>query len=1534
MIMRKLLLNPTPLYRKLRELSLLLTLLLMPIGVWAENYPILVGNTRLTSENIGNYPISWDAISRTITLTNANLTETITWDGHKDDYGLSLTIKLKGVNKISTGNQFCLIEDRDKTNSGNGYELTFVAADDDSELTMECNKISGDVRTIDGFNNMTDPKLIYLHQTLTSASEKCTMKLVRYYGMYVAGHPVTKDNKSEIKGEGISGKAMFDSNVLTLEGATLTSGIFWESEEDLTISLKGKNSITTEDGSCIYCPAPVSPSYTRSRASTRGAAPGIIFYKGDDVCSFSLSCQSGSNVIENFNNSTEPALTGDGLKWIVEEKSNNDIIKASVAVIYPLKIGTIVVSSTNYSPIKNSGGNSIGASYDNASHTLTLDGATLTSNIKWEADANLTVEIKGENNSITPVGPCFTSDFDKEITFKRGDADNLCKLVLNCNKGTDVFDNFSYTPNPAETGLVWIPTVDDLGSTSSATILSGAKKVSITCVSPKGEFLAVEGTYSMEYDGDYYVLPNTVFTLSVFPNEGYKPAFSLSDNTITVTATEKKEDGVYKSTEFSFTMPDDDVTATLTFPIDLANTSVTATIEDAVYTGSAIIPTTVHVTGIPGETGTADLKSGTHFTITGYQLNGTDVDSPIDVGTYTVTIEGKGDYIGTKKVEYKILNTYALWINGTQVNDKNAANIFAGDATNNGKVSFTAATDTDPTNTLKLNGFINNGFTAPIKSGLDNLTIEFSGSNTISGCGYITSTNPDATLTFTAGNANSSLELLNTSGEKKAAIEGFKDVKYKETYLKNYFACGYIPGDNAAIRNAKGGIVNSCIITTAKHYPLWVRNIQVTQDNKGNVLSDNTVTFDDKSNTLTLNDAAILHSRAIESFLDKLVITLKGNNRINGYHDGFGSICSGVGTATLTIAKDATASGDVSLELEAGGVPVISGFKTVSHEGLNFMSKTGATLDAAQTLDASLSTVKLYPLWIGGEMVTESNKTFNGSKSGTATFSESDGKSTLTLNNYSSTFNSINAIETGIENLKIVLASKNIISCNGDVYIFKSIRDNASIQFVRDGDNDYLKLETTKPDGLFGDFDDGEISYDGLICFQSGDNEWAIKQPAKPVLSWRVDDTDHYTYATLSNADEAEFYTASPKYSFVYADEQQEVKNQVFPEDGIKMTGPGVLTAWVEVDGIKSEEVTGVRFGLTESPVTTVYEGTAKTISLDLQPEDKLTGFTVTLDSKPEFVSFDSEKKELTVNGCGKGEFSLKFTNTAAVAAPEFVVLGDTAKYQIEVIPAKPIISLASGEYDETKTVALSSTVNGASIKFYLGNTAPETPQTYTAPINITKSTKLTAWVVSNDMKSQTETATYTIYQIFVNPYKDSQIWACFFSTEDDMTLPDNLEAYFITDIGETALSITQLDYLPKKVPVLIKKTGDLTGAKYTEYTGNPSTVSFENIILKYATDPIGATGKQYVLFNNEFVKATGSIPAGRCYIELDSNSGNVHARSLSIGDGETTRIVSMDIMENEAGAQWYDLQGRRIQKPAKSGLYIVKGKLVMYNNK
>ena len=39
-------------------------------------------------------------------------------------------------------------------------------------------------------------------------------------------------------------------------------------------------------------------------------------------------------------------------------------------------------------------------------------------------------------------------------------------------------------------------------------------------------------------------------------------------------------------------------------------------------------------------------------------------------------------------------------------------------------------------------------------------------------------------------------------------------------------------------------------------------------------------------------------------------------------------------------------------------------------------------------------------------------------------------------------------------------------------------------------------------------------------------------------------------------------------------------------------------------------------------------------------------------------------------------------------------------------------------------------------------------------------------------------------------------------------------------------------------------------------------------------------------------------------------------------------------IMDNEADAQWHDLQGRRIEKPTKTGLYILNGKKTVINNK
>lgn len=68
---------------------------------------------------------------------------------------------------------------------------------------------------------------------------------------------------------------------------------------------------------------------------------------------------------------------------------------------------------------------------------------------------------------------------------------------------------------------------------------------------------------------------------------------------------------------------------------------------------------------------------------------------------------------------------YNIWVSGTQVNDANAANVLAGDAANDGKVSYDAAN-----NTLTLNGVTISGSGDVIKSN-ENLTLQLLGVNEV-----------------------------------------------------------------------------------------------------------------------------------------------------------------------------------------------------------------------------------------------------------------------------------------------------------------------------------------------------------------------------------------------------------------------------------------------------------------------------------------------------------------------------------------------------------------------------------------------------------------------------------------------------------------------------------------------------------------------------------------------------------------------------------------------------------------------------------
>ena len=176
------------------------------------------------------------------------------------------------------------------------------------------------------------------------------------------------------------------------------------------------------------------------------------------------------------------------------------------------------------------------------------------------------------------------------------------------------------------------------------------------------------------------------------------------------------------------------------------------------------------------------------------------------------------------------------------------------------------------------------------------------------------------------------------------------------------------------------------------------------------------------------------------------------------------------------------------------------------------------------------------------------------------------------------------------------------------------------------------------------------------------------------------------------------------------------------------------------------------------------------------------------------------------------------------------------------------------------------------------------------------------------------------------------QQYATFFTSTEDLTLPEGIAAYGVTEIGTASVSVQAISYVPKNVPVLLEKTDAVVEAS-DNVSGN---------MLRGTTETTSVSsisgGTVYVLYNNEFVKTTsGVIPAHRCYLVVSAaiaESGL--APRLSIGHGGDT--TGMDNMKMDyqpmMDSQFYDLQGRLVNAKSVNGtlsrgLYLMNGKKV-----
>ena len=164
--------------------------------------------------------------------------------------------------------------------------------------------------------------------------------------------------------------------------------------------------------------------------------------------------------------------------------------------------------------------------------------------------------------------------------------------------------------------------------------------------------------------------------------------------------------------------------------------------------------------------------------------------------------------------------------------------------------------------------------------------------------------------------------------------------------------------------------------------------------------------------------------------------------------------------------------------------------------------------------------------------------------------------------------------------------------------------------------------------------------------------------------------------------------------------------------------------------------------------------------------------------------------------------------------------------------------------------------------------------------------------------------------------------------------VPEGIKAYIVTGVDGDKVTVAETKVIPPNTPVLLEKGNNATTFTHTAATDADGNLPSGNL-LKYASSQVAVpeNGKLYVLYKGEFVKATaGSVIDLKCYLDLSSvNFARGFYEIDTSGEG-TTAILSPSHSEGEGA--WFDLQGRRIQKPTKTGLYIVNGKKMVVNNK
>lgn len=165
----------------------------------------------------------------------------------------------------------------------------------------------------------------------------------------------------------------------------------------------------------------------------------------------------------------------------------------------------------------------------------------------------------------------------------------------------------------------------------------------------------------------------------------------------------------------------------------------------------------------------------------------------------------------------------------------------------------------------------------------------------------------------------------------------------------------------------------------------------------------------------------------------------------------------------------------------------------------------------------------------------------------------------------------------------------------------------------------------------------------------------------------------------------------------------------------------------------------------------------------------------------------------------------------------------------------------------------------------------------------------------------------------------------------------DDAELYTIANVTESEAQLSEaIKVAPKETPLLVyNKSEESKTFLLIPTTENADEVSvakeFKGTLVEKEMPASSTRVDYYVCTGTAFmwVRDAGVIAANRCWLQIGEQPAATRAMTRSItGGGNTTNMD--DVRWQMEDGNYYDLQGRKVEKPNRGGIYIHNGKKVI----